>query len=101
MKDVSVDTDVRARARKRVEDIKGFYVHVGVYVIVNAALLAINLLSSPDTLWFYWPLLGWGIGVAIHAFTLILEGGILGSDWEERKIDELVQREEHRVHHHT
>jgi hypothetical protein len=101
MNDVSVDTDVRARARKRVEDIKGFYVHVGVYVIVNAALLAINLLSSPDTLWFYWPLLGWGIGVAIHAFTLILEGGILGSDWEERKIDELVQREEHRVHHHT
>jgi hypothetical protein len=101
MNDVSVDTDVRARARKRVEDIKGFYVHVGVYVIVNAALLAINLLSSPDTLWFYWPLLGWGIGVAIHAFTLILEGGILGSDWEERKIDELVQREEHRVHHQT
>jgi hypothetical protein len=101
MNDVSVDTDVRAHARKRVEDIKGFYVHVGVYVIVNAALLAINLLSSPDTLWFYWPLLGWGIGVAIHAFTLILEGGILGSDWEERKIDELVQREEHRVHHQT
>lgn len=101
MNDVSVDTDVRARARKRVEDIKGFYVHVGVYVIVNAALLAINLLSSPDTLWFYWPLLGWGIGVAIHAFTLILEGGILGSEWEERKIDELVQREEHRVHHQT
>jgi hypothetical protein len=101
MNDVSVDTDVRARARKRVEDIKGFYVHVGVYVIVNAALIAINLLSSPDTLWFYWPLLGWGIGLAIHAFTLILEGGILGSDWEERKIDELVQREEHRVHHQT
>ena len=62
MNDVSVDTDVRARARKRVADIKGYYVHVGVYVIVNAALLAINLLSSPDTLWFYWPLLGWGIG---------------------------------------
>ena len=99
MIDVKEESDVRARARKRVEDVKGFYVHVGVYIIVNAALLAINLLSSPETLWFYWPLLGWGIGVAIHAFTLILEGGVLGPDWEERKIDELVRREEHRTHH--
>ena len=44
---------------------------------------------------------GLGDRLAIHAFTLILEGGILGSEWEERKIDELVQREEHRVHHQT
>ena len=36
--------------------------------IVNGGLLAINLLSSPGHWWFYWPMLGWGIGLAAHDF---------------------------------
>ena len=44
-----------------------FYVHLGVYVAVNALLIAINLSASPDALWFQWPLLGWGIGLGTHA----------------------------------
>lgn len=52
------------RARKRVREIRGFYSHLAIYLIVNAGLLAINLLTSPFSLWFYWPMLGWGLGVA-------------------------------------
>lgn len=89
--------EVRERAKKRVEEIKGFYVHLGVYLIVNAGLFAIDMLTSPGTTWFYWPLLGWGIGMAIHAFAFFTEGRLLGPEWEERKVQEIVQREELRA----
>jgi hypothetical protein len=46
----------------------GFRLHLIIYVAVNVLLLVVNLLTSPDKLWFYWPLLGWGIGLAGHAF---------------------------------
>jgi len=85
------------RARKRVEEIKGFYVHLGVYLIVNAALFTIDMITSPGTLWFYWPLMGWGIGVAIHAFALLTGGRLFGPEWEEKKVHEILQREEIRV----
>jgi uncharacterized membrane protein len=88
------------RARKRVEDIKGFYVHLGIYLIVNTALFAINMVTTPDTLWFYWPLLGWGIGVAIHAFALVTEGRLFGPEWEQRKLEQLLQRERGRSQPH-
>ena len=81
------------RAKKRVEDVKGFYVHLGIYVIVNIALFSINMLTNPDTLWFYWPLLGWGIGVAIHAFALFVDESRSTRRWEERKLREYLEQE--------
>jgi hypothetical protein len=39
---------------------------LGFYIVFNSVLLVINLVTSPDHLWFYWPLFGWGIGVIIH-----------------------------------
>ena len=90
--ETDLDT-ARKRAEKRVEDIKGFYIHLGVYLTVNAMLFLIDLVASQDSVWFYWPLLGWGIGVAIHAFVLVTEDGLLGRRWEERKIAEYMERE--------
>ena len=46
----------------------GFRTHLIVYLAVNAGLLLINLLTAPKALWFYWPLLGWGLGILGHAF---------------------------------
>lgn len=46
----------------------GFKIHLIVYLAVNALLLVLNLWQDPDHLWFYWPLLGWGFGIAGHAF---------------------------------
>jgi 2TM domain-containing protein len=57
-------------ARKRVEAKLGFYNHLAVYVIVNAIILIVNLATEPDDLWFYWPMLGWGIGLAFHALNV-------------------------------
>ena len=90
------EEELYERAKKRVEDTKGLYIHLGVFVIVNAALFAINMITNPDTLWFYWPLLGWGVGVALHVFAFFTEGRFLGPEWEERKLHEIVRRQETR-----
>ena len=51
-------TDIRyQQARKRVEEIKGFYTHLVIYLVVNAFLFAIDLIGGGNW-WFYWPLLG-------------------------------------------
>jgi hypothetical protein len=50
-------------ARRKV----GLYIHATVYVAVNVLLITINLSSASGHLWFRWPLLGWGIGLATHA----------------------------------
>lgn len=49
-------------------DVRGVAVHLFVYLAVNALLISINLSSSSETLWAVWPLLGWGIGLAGHAW---------------------------------
>ena len=48
----------------------GFFFHFSAYVLVNLILIAVNLLTTPDQLWFYWPLLGWGIGILAHGLAV-------------------------------
>ena len=49
-------------------DIRGVAVHLLVYLGVNTILVIVNLTTSPETLWSVWPILGWGIGLAGHAY---------------------------------
>ena len=79
------------KARERVEAIKGFYIHLTVYVVVNLILFSFNMIVSPDSLWFFWPLMGWGIAIVLHALRVF--GGLLDSNWEEKKIAELMKKE--------
>lgn len=60
------------RARGRAEAKYGFFVHVAVYVAVMVFLVIINMLTSPGTNWFIWPLLGWGLAVALHGARVFL-----------------------------
>lgn len=77
-------------ARRQVGMLRGFYSHLMVFAAVNAGLLAINLIASPGRLWFYWPLLGWGIWLVLHAVGTYGRGRWLGAEWEERKLRELL-----------
>jgi len=80
------------KAKKRVEEIKGFYTHLAVYVCVNAVLVLINLVANPESLWFYWPLMGWGIGVFFHAMSVFVFSRFPGRQWEDRKIKEIMDK---------
>jgi len=81
------------KAIEKVAALKDFYVHISVYVIVNLGLFLINMMASPGRLWFFWPLMGWGIAVALHALRVFGSGGLSGTDWEERKIREIMENE--------
>ncbi len=62
-------------AKKRVEARMGFYTHLSVYVVVILFLAIVDFVTSPGTIWFLWPLLGWGIAVVIHAaFVFVFPG---------------------------
>jgi len=77
------------RAKKRVEELKGFYANVISYCCVVPFLVFINLKFSPGFQWFWFSALGWGFGVAMHAFKVFG----YSSDWEERKIREILEKE--------
>ena len=81
------------RAKKRVGELRGFYEHLIAYVVVNIMLVIINLVTSPDTLWFYWVTVFWGIGVIWHAISVFGKRGKLGKNWEEKKIKELMEKD--------
>jgi len=77
--------DAYRRAKQRVEAKLGFFIHLTVYTGVNLLLIMINLLTSPGHLWFYWPLIGWGIGLFFHALKVFAFTG--GLAIKERMIE--------------
>ncbi|MCP4543021.1 MAG: 2TM domain-containing protein [Chloroflexi bacterium] len=79
------------KAKMRVAALKKFYVHLGVYVLVNLSLFLRNIIISPDRLWFFWPLLGWSIAIALHALSVFSLSRPFGADWEERKIAQFME----------
>ncbi|MDR1525860.1 MAG: 2TM domain-containing protein [Tannerella sp.] len=83
---------LRERAERRVDELRGFYSHLLTYCLVNAGLFLINYLSSSHYWWFFWPLFGWGIGLLCHGFS-IYRRGLWGEAWRERKIAELMEKE--------
>lgn len=77
------------RAKKRVKEIKGFYGNLISYCTVIPFLIFVNLYTQNNYYWFWWPLLGWGVGVASHAFQVF---GI-GTSWQEKKIQEIMDKQ--------
>ena len=89
----TISEDRYLKAQKKVEDLKGFYGNLTSYIVVNIGLLILNLVTSPNHLWFFYPLMGWGIGVAIHGMSVFNYMPFLNRDWEEKKIQELMNKE--------
>lgn len=79
------------RARKQVRQLRAFYIHLVVYILVNAFLVILSLITGGS--WSIWPLLGWGIGLGAHAATVFVGGSLLGAGWEEREIRRQLERE--------
>ena len=71
------DDELTQRAQRRVNQKMGFYKHVAVYGVVNLGLAAISLVNGQR--WYLGPLLGWGLGLAIHGvvtFTSLRGDGV-------------------------
>ena len=92
----STDTAARERAQKRVKELRDFYSHLIVYLVVNAGLVFLDLVQGDGLQWAYWVLIGWGIGLAAHAMNVLLIDRRFGSAWEDRKVAEYTEEERER-----
>lgn len=81
------------RAKEKVEAKLGFYIHLAVYIGVNILLIIINLISSPQYLWFKWPLIGWGVAVFFHGMSVFVFTGGRFKAAKERMIKEEMKKE--------
>ena len=81
------------KAKKRVKEIKGFYSHLTSYILVIFFLMYINLRFSPEHIWFYWPMLGWGIGLFFHAFSVFGDDLFFSQEWQQKKIQKYIDKE--------
>lgn len=90
----SID-DRYVKARKRVEELKEFYYSLISYCLVIPFLIFIWYRYTPFTIqWFWFPMLGWGMGLAFHAYKVFVNDGVLGNNWEKRKIEKFMREED-------
>lgn len=81
------------KAKERVKAIKEFYSHLTSYCIVIPFLWWLNFRTT-DFLWAIFPTLGWGFGLLVHGMEAYGYNPLWGKRWEERKIRELMDKED-------
>lgn len=91
------------KARRRVAEVKGFYVHLMVYITINTMLLIIKIVGTSyygetfmGPIWHFstfasW--LFWGIGLGFHGLKVFSYSSFFGKRWEERQIQKYIEQE--------
>ena len=88
--------DAYIRAKKRVESIKGFYWHLAVYVVINIFIVSVIVSNSDVSVFSFEALatpLFWGIGLLFHFLGVFGSNILFGSNWEQRKIKEFMDKD--------
>ncbi len=93
----------RMRAKQRIEELKGFYIHLVVYVLVNLFITVSKLVANfnngenfGEAFWDFgtfavW--IFWGIGLMFHAIKVFSLNPFFGRDWEERQIQKYMEED--------
>jgi 2TM domain/Domain of unknown function (DUF4440) len=79
-------------ARRYVRRKRILYTVLGIWIALSLMWFLIDLSDDSSSWWFYWPMLGTGIGVAVTAIVLVGIGGLFGREWERREIDRYLRR---------
>ncbi|MFN8359034.1 MAG: 2TM domain-containing protein [Candidatus Kapaibacterium sp.] len=75
-----------AKNEWRLNKKRKFYSHLRTYLVVNAFFVAVSLMTGGN--WFIWPMLGWGLGLALDAL-----GTFMPSDEDlERGAKKILKR---------
>ncbi|WP_224489471.1 2TM domain-containing protein [Robertkochia flava] len=85
-------------AKKRVNELKGFYWHLAIFTIFHAFLVLNYFLGLAWNEGFgiatvLLSFIGWGAGLAFHALKVFGFGGCFLKNWEERKIREFMEND--------
>lgn len=81
-----------AEAFKFVRKLRNFYLHAFRYAIVTLVLVAINLIVTPQRMWAFWVMGGWGLGLLLHASRVFRPSGFLGPQWEREQVEKRLGR---------
>lgn len=84
-------------ARKRAGAKLGWYTHAAAFTVVNLVLFGMSRYGFGNRPWSVYPLLGWGLGLALHGISVFVLG--TGSGLRERMVQkerERLQREQDR-----
>ncbi len=81
------------KAKKKVKEIKGFYIHLFVNIFSIAIIVTVNLTFSPGYHWFWFAVIGIVVAQLIHAIVVFGLPFGFNKDWQEKKIKELMQQE--------
>jgi 4-hydroxybenzoate polyprenyltransferase len=79
-------------ARRYVRRKRIFFTVLAIWIALSLMWFLIDMRDDSSSVWFYWPMLGTGIGVAITGIVLLGIGGLFGADWERREIDKYLRR---------
>jgi len=82
--------DIDRLARRRAGAKLGWYAHAAVYLIVNLFLFALSEYALGERRWSIYPMLGWGLGLALHGVAVFVLGS--GSALREQMIDKERER---------
>ena len=82
------EEELRKEAREHVNEIKGFYIHLITYIVINAGLIILNLILHQN--WWYWVVFGWGIGLVSHAMSVFAHRALFSRKWEQRQIQKYM-----------
>ncbi len=72
--------DKREAAIKRVKARRGFRIHLAIYLVVNALLVVVWAMSGAGYFWPIFAMLGWGIGLVFHGWSVYLQKPISEDD---------------------
>ena len=72
--------DKRGAAIKRLRAKRGFKIHVAIYLLVNALIVVVWASSGAAYFWPIWAMLGWGIGLAFHGWSVYFQKRISEDD---------------------
>ena len=86
------------RASKEVKKLKGFYSHLGVFIVINTMIISVNMFytNSPESIFRlqnFSTLFFWGIGLIAHASSVFLPYLKFGKKWEDEKIKKIMDRD--------
>ena len=80
------------RATERVRARLGFAGHAAVLVAVAVLLLIVNIIATPDFIWFFWPVVFWLVALALHGWTVFGPGLPLIERWRQREAARELER---------
>ncbi len=95
--------DKKLRAKRKLDDLKGFYWHLASYLLVNTMLTVFKIagnLSNGESfgeaffdfgtfaVWMFW-----GIGLAFHAAKVFSYNPFFSKEWEKRQIQKFMEED--------